>query len=154
MKLTDGAIAELKALEDRRGRLTAEQVVEAAEDESSALHACFEWDDVKAGAAYRIEQARELIRRVKIEVTIEERTFKTVAYVRDPEKEGNAPGYQNLMRVTARTAGDMMRNELTAVSFDLGRVIGLAEVKAVELPGVAEKVTTIKTQVDRLAAEM
>lgn len=100
------------------------------------------------------ESWRELIRRVKIEVTIEERTFKTVAYVRDPAKAGNEPGYQNLMRVTARTAGDMMCNELEAVSFDLGRVIGLAEAKAVELPGVAEKVTTIKTQVDRLAAGM
>ncbi len=154
MKLTEEAIAELKALEDRRGRLTPAQVVETAESKDSPLHAFFEWDDAKAGAAYRIEQARELIRRVKIEVTVEDRSFRVVGYVRDPEKEPNKPGYVATMRVTARTVADMMRAELEAVSADLARVVGLADAKAEQLPGLADKIGAVKSQVDRIAASL
>lgn len=152
VRLTEEAIAELKALEDRRGRLTPQQVVETAEPDNSPLHGFFEWDDAKAGAAYRIEQARELIRRVKIEVTVEDRTFRVVGYVRDPEKEPTRPGYVATMKVTARTVADMMRAELEAVSADLSRVVGLAEAKAEQLPGLAGKLGAVKVEVDRIAA--
>lgn len=154
MRLTEEAIAELKALEDRRGRLTAEQVVEAARPDGSALHGCFEWDDSKAAESYRIEQARELIRRVKIEVTIEERTIKTVGYVRDPDKNATEPGYQNTLKVTVRGAADVLRNELECISADMARAVGLAYAKAVELPGLAEKIIAVKAQLDRLASSL
>ena len=129
MRLTAEAIAELRTLEDRRGRLTAEQVVDVARNETSALHGCFEWDDSKPAESYRIEQARELIRRVKIEITIQERTIKTVAYVRDPDKDASLPGYQNTLKVTTRGAADLMRAELAAISADMERAVGLAYAK-------------------------
>lgn len=152
MKLTEEALAEISALEDRRGRLTPQEVVEAARPDGSALHGCFEWDDSKAAESYRIEQARELIRRVKIEVTIEERTVRTVAYVRDTEREAGDSGYRAVLKITKTSAADMMRNELEAVSADMARAIGLALAKRGELPGLADKITGIKAQVDRLAA--
>ncbi len=152
MRLTDEALAEIKALEDRRGRLTPQEVVEAARAEASAIHGCFEWDDGKAAEAYRIEQARELIRRVKIEIVVEERSMKIVAYVRDPEKEVGDPGYQSVLRVTKTSAAAMMRNELAAISADMERAVGLAYSKDGELPGLAGKIIGVKAQVDRLAA--
>ena len=151
MRLTDEAKAELRRIEDRRGRLTPEQVVQAAEPEDSALHACFEWDNDAAGHAWRIEQARELIRRVRIEVTVEERTFRVVRYVRDPQRGPSEAGYMATMKVQSRSVADMMRAELGAVSADLSRVCSLADARSAALPGLAAKVRGIKDQVDRLA---
>ena len=151
MKLTPEAIAELKAMEDRRGRLTPHQVVEAAEPEGSALHDCFEWDDSIAGAAYRVEQARELLKRVKIELVIEDRSFRTVGYVRDPSKQQNKPGYVATLKVRVSDTAALMQAELDAISALCDRAIGLAYAKAENLPGLAEKITGIKVQVVRLA---
>ena len=41
--------------------LTAEEIVEKAQDENTELHGYFEWDDSKAGALYRLQQARHLL---------------------------------------------------------------------------------------------
>lgn len=46
------------------GILRPIDVVAFAEDESTALHARFEWDDGEAGKLYRLEQARFIIRSV------------------------------------------------------------------------------------------
>ena len=55
--------AELLALAKRNhGTVTPEAVVKYAENEKTALHGAFEWDDSVAGPLYRLEQARSLIR--------------------------------------------------------------------------------------------
>lgn len=41
--------------------ISAEEIVEKAKDENTELHSYFEWDNEKAGALYRLEQARHLI---------------------------------------------------------------------------------------------
>jgi len=48
------------------GKLTPHLVVEEARPIDSPLHSRFEWDDAVAAEAYRIDQARELIRSVRI----------------------------------------------------------------------------------------
>lgn len=53
-------------------------IVEAARDEDSPLHQYFEWDDAIASEAYRIIQARGLIRRVRLTVIREARGTKVV----------------------------------------------------------------------------
>ena len=142
---------ELQALENRFGRLTPLSVIDAAKDEKSELHKYFEWDDSKAGVAWRIEQARELIRSVRIDVQFEERIIRTIAYVHDPNSKASESRYVNVLRVKGQTALDMMHSELSAVSADLSRVVGLAEAKAMELPNkLGSKVIAIKVQIDRL----
>ena len=52
-----------KVCEELRGigeEFTPEEIVEAAEDETTELHKCFEWDDSKAAKGYRLYQARIL----------------------------------------------------------------------------------------------
>jgi len=44
------------------GLLRPEDVVKFARNERTALHREFEWDDAKASAEYRLEQARKVIR--------------------------------------------------------------------------------------------
>lgn len=58
---------ELQSIYDAHGGiLTPEIVVEEATPKSSPLHSRFEWNDMIAGAAYRREQARELIGKCKV----------------------------------------------------------------------------------------
>lgn len=60
--------AALKELaHENDGMLMPDQVVEAARPAKSPLHRYFEWDNTKAAEAYRIEQAR-LLMRVAVEV--------------------------------------------------------------------------------------
>ena len=151
MRLTEEAIQEIKKLEDRRGRLTPEQVVEAARDESSPLHECFEWDDGKAAHKYRVEQARDLLKRVKIEVEYHETTIKVVGYVRDPEAPSGDQGYRSTMRITKRGAADMMRSELAAIVADMGRAFNLATARAADLPeGFADRIADVREEVESL----
>jgi len=58
----------LRIAESRGGELVPAAVVECAADPESVLHPFFEWDDSEAAAAWRLTQAAQLIRRVKVEV--------------------------------------------------------------------------------------
>lgn len=49
------------------GRLTPKSVVEKAANPRHPLHRFFEWDDAKAANAHRLEQARELIRIIRVD---------------------------------------------------------------------------------------
>lgn len=48
------------------GDLTADKVVSDAKETDSPLHTMFEWDDSAAAEAYRISQAKEVIRSLQI----------------------------------------------------------------------------------------
>lgn len=56
-------------------KLYASDVVESARPKDSPLHGEFEWNDKKAGHAYRLNQARTLIRAV---VLVEKRDDKEI----------------------------------------------------------------------------
>lgn len=56
-----------KICADNGGELTASAVLEIARDPKHLLHGFFEWDDKIAAEAYRLDQARAVIRLVRIE---------------------------------------------------------------------------------------
>lgn len=58
---------ELQAIYEQQGFLTPQSVVDAAKPAKHPLHDRFEWNDKIAGPLYRLEQARELIRSVKVQ---------------------------------------------------------------------------------------
>lgn len=60
--LTKKQKRELGELKSKSGNLKAEEVVEFAKDPKTALHKRFTWDDTKAAAKWRLEQARGIIR--------------------------------------------------------------------------------------------
>ena len=149
MKLTKAAIAEVKALEDKKGKLTPEQIVKAAENPKSALHRCFEWDDAKAAHCFRVEQAREILVRIKIDVEYEDGAVRVVSYVRDPDKSYREQGYASVSRISRPDAATMMRQELERISALFERAIALAKAKASDLPrGLVKKLIKIKAAVD------
>ena len=67
---------ELERIEQR----DAAAVVRAARKSKGALHGCFEWDDSKASEAYRLEQARYLLRMVVVVEEPEEKDAEPIRY--------------------------------------------------------------------------
>lgn len=81
---------------DAEGRLTAEDVVAAAEDPASPLHQHFNWDDQAAANLHRQEQARALIRSFRISFTVHRTIIRVPEFVRD---ENQDRGYTAIVRV-------------------------------------------------------
>lgn len=133
---------ELKALERSDGRLLPDDVVEAAKDPGSPLHSHFTWDDSEAARLHRINEARALIRRVRVEVTVHEVPLSAVAYVRDPEADAHQAGYRNIMSV--RSEEDQARaavvDEMKRVAAAVRRAKSVAAVL-----GMADDVGQIET---------
>jgi len=72
------------------GVLYPADVVEAARNPNSAMHSQFEWDDSEAAEAYRLQQARALIRRVKVNVI---RSDQEVVHIPSFTRSGASSGY-------------------------------------------------------------
>lgn len=70
-------------------------VVNAARDEKSPLHQHFEWDDAKAAHAHRLDQARGLIRLIRVQD--EETGQIEPAYINISTNEGRS--YQPVEKV-------------------------------------------------------
>lgn len=56
----------LQQIYDEHGRLTPELVVETASDPDHPLYGRFEWLDAEAAHQHRLDQARGLIRQVRV----------------------------------------------------------------------------------------
>ena len=69
---------ELRRILDRDGVLSPEAVVKAAKNPRSPLHSHFEWDDNAASNMWRLEQARHLIKRVRVTIQPDEGSERTV----------------------------------------------------------------------------
>lgn len=104
------------------GVLKAEDVVMAAAAPEHPLHDRFEWDDAKAGHAYRVEQARGIIRRVRMDYQIEERKIRSVVYVSNPENKTHEAGY---LPVTRGLTDRELAISITAQEF--GRALAALE---------------------------
>ena len=96
----------------KRGELTAEAVVEEASSVDSVLHPLFEWDDDEAARRYRLDQARGLIRRVKITRVIDNEPVRLRAFLPTRDKAGRTGVYAQTEDVLADpVAGMLVLNE-------------------------------------------
>ena len=142
VKATQEAYRKACAELEERGRLTPDALVEAARAASHPLHACFDWDDTRAAAKWRREQAREIIARVTVEITRSGRVIDTIVYVRDPSVNLDAQGYRNVSRLSAA-------EKRAAMEYALGQLEGAlarADEVAVAL-GFEEELTSFKRRV-------
>lgn len=132
----------LQLAEENDGMLTAELVVEAARPEDSPIHEAFEWDDDQAGTAYRLWQARQMI---KVEVTlIKNKSTRMFRNVQVSMEDGSKKrGYvsldvilddEDLYKQTLKKAVGSLRywqSEYKTVK-ELSTVINEDELKAIE----------------------
>ena len=106
----------LQAILDNRGTLTPSVVVEEASDESHPLHSRFKWDDAEAAHSWRLEQAAQLIRSVKVtrEAVTDDGQVREItvrAFVAQQEMEG--------LPLSDDTVGTYLPVEAVAASSDL-----------------------------------
>lgn len=126
--MNDAILARLKKL-TKRGSLTTETVLDDAKNPTSPLHNQFEWDNAVAGQRYRVEQARKLIRSIRLVVTDDKRQLTTIAYVRDPDKDQDEPGYiaVGTLRSNKEKARRALINELKRAEACLQRAYDVAD---------------------------
>lgn len=119
---------------DREGRLTAEELVQAASKRSHPMHVDFLWDNAKAGHLYRVEQAREYIRDVRIVTYIHETAVRSVAYVRDPAAAADEQGYVrvNTLRDERENAHKTLANEMSRIMAQIERASEIADALGLE----------------------
>lgn len=79
---------------------TAADIVDAARDEKSELHKCFEWDDSVAAENWRKKQARDIVHHL---VFVEEQVPKDRPEIRIRYTETANSGYKETIK--------MVRNE-------------------------------------------
>jgi hypothetical protein len=61
-------VQELKDIQEVRGKVTAELILESAKNKKSVLHNYFQWDDAKAAHSYRLGQATQLLSRIEVKI--------------------------------------------------------------------------------------
>lgn len=82
----------LSKIHAEHGALTPRLVVEAASAPSHPLHDRFEWDDAVAGHKYRLVQAQQLIRSVRVtEISGDAGVTRVRAFLSVPTENG--PSY-------------------------------------------------------------
>ena len=108
--------------ESNDNRLEPEGVVADAADPDSPLHDAFVWDDTKAAQEYRLTQARELIRHVRIEVVLTKRSVVVPFYLSDGNEQAES-GYETIEDVgrDAEKSKQVFLRELRAVQGHLER---------------------------------
>lgn len=116
MKKIDKIKQELEALaEANNGLLKPEAVVEFAKDPETALHSRFEWDDTEAAKAYRLWQARQII-KVMVDVLPNENESHYQVFVSLKDDRRNGGGYRPMVEVM--TNDEMRRQLLTQAHND------------------------------------
>ncbi len=101
-----------------KGELTPEDVLADARHDNSPLHSFFEWNDGEAAEAYRLQQARGLIKAVvAIYVREDKPAVRTKMFVHIPEP--SAPHYREKSHAlsltkTRKMVLDRAWNELKA----------------------------------------
>ena len=137
------------------GRLTPDAVIEEAANANSPLHELFEWDDGLAAHKYRVEQARKVIRDVKVTFTVDSQKITAVAYVRDPDA-GKHQGYVSVAKVKSNVdeAREIVFNEFSTARSHLKRAENIASVLGVkdDVTNLIEKVETLRSFVQKDAA--
>lgn len=102
--------AEINRIYQEHNGITPSLLVEEAKNPDSILHHLFEWDDEKAGHAYRLDQARQIITSVKVNIVSETKMISAVSYVRDPRVPGDQQGYVSIE--TLRTDKDLAKESI------------------------------------------
>lgn len=147
---------ELYRIKTKHKRLDQELVLEAARSPRSKLHRFFEWDDTAAANKWRLRQAADLIRSVKIEVT-NKKTKQTRAvrvFVSVPEESGSQGGGT---KRSYEMIDDVMNDPRTRQQYLRGFIVRMEQLQAdfsflKEAEPVFRELTKLKRKMSRNGA--
>jgi len=130
--MKEHAATRIRELYAEHGEITPDMVIEDARDPDSPLHELFEWDVEKAAMDAWRETARELIRSVKIQITVESKSFNATGYhapefVRNPSVRSDHQGYIRVheIRTNRELSQEALFYELDRINSSLTRARAL-----------------------------
>ena len=132
-----------------QGRLTPDLVVAAARDKTSPLHAHFTWDIRKAAKERWLDQARALIKLVRVEITTTEHSYHIPKYIRDPEMPSDKQGYVSFERLQTddELARQAVINEFARAGAALKRAQDIAHALAIK-PAIDDLLERLRKTTD------
>lgn len=118
----------LDTIEQRHGTLTPAAVVQEASKISHPLHSHFEWDDRKAAHQHRLNQARALIRSVRVVIKSETTRLTHASYIHDPSLPPGKAGYAKVLRIKTEQdlAMEALESEIDRAAGALNRAYSIA----------------------------
>jgi len=136
---------QLTGIYQAHGELTPQIVVDEARPEGSPLHSRFDWNDQIAGEKYRLVQAQQLIRAVRIEYIARGsdekkfiRAFSSLRESSDEEVTGYAPTEQILENpVTRKILLRNMERDIADLKRKYGHLTEFAQIMRDEFGGEA-----------------
>ena len=148
---TEAVRAALAEIAERNGgRLTPDAVVKEARKPASPLHGYFTWDVKEAAAERWLDQARQLIRSVRVEVTTTQFSMRAPEYLRDPAA-GREQGYISIRRLA--TDEDMAREAIVAEFSNAAAALSRAKAVAAAL-GLADQIEEVRSRVIALTEQV
>jgi hypothetical protein len=134
LSLEEKRIALEEIAAKHEGKHSPDIIVAEAFDKNNKLHECFNWDNDSAGHQYRLDQARALIRVVRIHITTTRRRIDSIAYVRDPAASPHEQGYVSIITVkkSHTDALAVLEAELSRVQSLIDRARDIAETLGLE----------------------
>lgn len=120
--ITEGVRQVIESIMRMQGGCRTKDLLDAARDPDSPAHAAFEWDDAKAGEAYRMGQARRYLRVASVRVA-ENRPPERIVFCPAPRDEkadetGARPGIYRPLSVMVQRPDEWERT----VAFSVQRI--------------------------------
>ena len=131
-KVTAEAVQEeLECIREERGAVCAEYIIETAKPKNSILHPEFEWDNSKAAASWRRQQAQQMIRCIVVSVENVEEPMRAYALVSSEVTDCGTDyaGIQTIIRDEDLFADAMNRllDEVKAAKHSVDELANLAK---------------------------
>lgn len=107
----------LEQLKRQHGTITPDLLIKVARNRNCVLHGFFQWDDAKAAAGFRVEQAKWLIRSMLVEIDPGKvtRAFINVDMSHDEDFAESTGNYMPIRDVLVDTN---LRKQLLETAYD------------------------------------
>lgn len=125
--------AHLETLRDADGFIDPEGVVNDARNPTAPTHDQFDWNDVTAAHAHRLDVARQLIRSVRYVEQITRVEFQDVPAWVHVTRPGKSQGYINLdsVKTNVEMCQEVLNNEIKQATAALRRALAIGDVLGV-----------------------
>jgi hypothetical protein len=142
------------------GNITPDIVIADAKNPESPLHSKFDWNLESAALTTWRETAREIIRSVRVVITVENVRYKPVSkkipeFVRNPKSKPNHQGFTRLadMRTDKERALAAMLYEIERIEAAISRAIDIADGLGLvdECVGIRQALAVLKKRVLKAA---
>lgn len=133
--MNEAARKALEQIEAERGELTTEDVVAAARPADSPLHDYFEWRETQAAAKYRLEQARRVIQRYRVEFISPKQITRSVRGYASVKRTDDGGERRVFVSVRTALADEDLHSQILA---DLRRDVNALRRKYAHLEEFAE----------------